>query len=282
MSTEDILNFYEEVKDDLKFQNTSSVRIKILTSLYEGPKKTKDLRKSMGIRSSTILHGITELEKQNLISTDGDSFFLSELGEITALNLVDRIKTSVSLKKFRKLWLNHEINSIPPELLVQIGDLSISELIEAEQDDIAKTHGVQVKIALKSGKLKGISHIFHPDYIELFNKILNKNIDVELILTGNILKKAIESHNPESLENLKRLISKKQLKIWETKEDIKIAFAVTDKTMTLGLFSKKGIYDPTKILVSDHGDALDWGNKLFEYYLKRAQQIDLDYFKRFE
>jgi len=279
MYIDDTLNFYEEVKDDLKFLNTSSVRIKIMICLSEGPKKTKDLREIMRIQSSTILHGITELEKQKLVSRKGDDFYLSELGEITALKLTDMIKTSISLKKFRKLWLNHEISAIPNDLLLELGDLSYSKLIEAGHDDIAKTHGIHAQIILNANEIKGVSPIFYPDYLETFDVVLNKGVKVELILTEDVLKKTIESHDPENLEHLKNLISEKQLKIWKIKEDIKAAFTVTDKAITLGLFSKKGTYDSTRFLVSDHDDAIAWCNRLFDYYLKRAQKIDLDYFK---
>ncbi len=282
MYIEDIFNYYEDVKDDLKFQGTSSVRIKIMINLYKGPKKTKDLRKSIGIPSSTILHSITELEKQKLISRNADDFLLSEIGKITVLKLIDMIKTLVSLKEFRKLWLNHEIDTIPQDLQMQIGNLSNSQLVEAKYDDISKTHRTHAQVILNAGKVRGVSPIFYPDYLETFDVILNKGVKVELILTEDVLKKTMESHDLESLENIKRLISKNQLKIWETKEDVKVAFTVTDKAITFGLFSKRGAYDSTRFLVSDHDDAIEWCNKLFDYYLKRAQKVNLDYLKQFE
>ncbi len=40
--------------------------------------------------------------------------------------------------------------------------------------------------------------------------------------------------------------------------------------MTIGLFTIDGIYDATKILVSDQDDALKLGDRLFEYYLKKS------------
>ncbi len=276
MLTQNILNCYEEVKEDLKFQNTSSVRIKIMLNLIEGSKKTKDLRKSTGIQSSTILHGIIELEKQNLVSRKADNYYLSEVGKITALKLVDVIKTSFSLKKFHRLWTNHEIDSIPPHLLMRIGDLNSSELIESEHEDISKTHEKHVQIMLNATEIKGVSPIFYPDYIKTFNRIIEKEVPFELILTEEVLKKTIESCDLEILENLKRLISQNKFKIWKIKEDVKVAFTVTDKSITLGLFSKKGKYDSTRILTSDHNDSIEWCNKLFNYYLKRAQKVDLD------
>lgn len=161
--------------------------------------------------------------------------------------------------------------------MMQIRDLSNSELVEAEYGDLSKTHGIHIQVVLNAEKIRGVSPIFYLDYIENFNKVLEKGVNVELILTEAVLRKTIESHDPENLEHLKRLISENQLKIWEIKEDVKIALTITDKAMTLGLVTIDGIYDATKLLLSDHEDVLQWGGKLFEHYLKRAQKVDLEY-----
>lgn len=274
MPITDILNFYEDVKDDLKFHSISAVRIKIMISLSEGPKKTKELRELTSMQSSTILHGITELEKQDLIIKEGDNFYLSEIGKIMVLKLEDMIKTSISLKKFQKLWLNHEIDAIPQNLLMNIGDLSNSELIESDNIDVFKPHGTYIQMLIQSKEIKGLSPIFYKDYIKIFDGMINKGTKIELILTNAILEKLIESLDPESLKNLNNLLSGKRLKIWELEEDIKIAFTITDKFLSLGLFIEKGTYDITKNLISKHDDAIAWGNKLFEYYRNQAKEFD--------
>ena len=279
MNIEDILNCYDCVKEDLKFQGMSSVRIKIMISLSEGPKKTKDLRELTGIPASTLLHGINELEKQKLISRKGDDFFLSEIGHISTLKLADMIKTRELLKNSKKLWLNHDIEAIPQNLLIKIGNLSSSNLIENKPDDMLNTHRTYIQLVSSSKEIKGISPIFYPDYIETFAELLKGSACVELILTKEILEKTINSLNSTDLSEFKKLISEKKLKIWEIKEDIKIAFTVTDNSMILSLFSADGIYDPNLILVSDQDDAITWGNKLFNYYLKKSQKIDRKYFE---
>ncbi len=278
MSVADILNYYEDVKEDLKFQGISSVRIKIMVSLSDGSKKTKDLRELTGIPASTILHGINELEKQKLISRKGDDFFLSEVGIISAFKLIDMIRTHIVLKNTNKLWLNHDIKAIPKNLLVRIGDLSNSKLIEVESDHMFKTHEIHTHVVINSKEIKGVSPIFYPDYTENFMKLLKNNVDVKLVLTESVLKKTIESLNHSDLNEFKRLLSENKLKIWEIKEDVKVAFTITDKAMTLGLFSVNGMYDCNKILVSDHEDSITWGNDLFDYYIKKAIKIDLGYF----
>jgi len=279
MNIKDILNCYGYVKEDLKFQGISSVRIKIMISLSEGPKKTKELRELTGIHSSTLLHGINELEKQKLISRKGDDFFLSEIGYISTLKLVDMIKTRELFKNTKKLWLNHDTEAIPQNLLIKIGDLSSSNLIEDKPDDMLNTHRTYIQLVSSSKEIKGFSSIFYPDYTKIFAELLKGDACIELILTREILEKTIKSLNSTYLSEFKRLLSEKKLKIWEIKENIKIAFTVTDNSMILSLFSAEGLYDPNLILVSNNDDAITWGNKLFNYYLKKCQKIDSKYFE---
>lgn len=274
MTINTILDFYEKVKDDLKSQSMSSVRIKIILSLSKGPQKSKDLKELTGMRSSTILHGINELEKQDLVLREGDIFFLSEIGKIIALKLIDMIKTSVSLKKFQKLWLDHEIDDIPPELLMNIGDLSNSKLVETDNIDIFKPHGAYMDILLQSKEIKGVSPIYYPDYTETFKNLIDKGIKVEIVLTKNILEKTINSLD-QGKKDLKKLISTGNLIIWKLNRDTKVAFTITDKFAVMGLFFIKGTYDSNRLLISNHEDAISWNTKLFEYYREEADKLEL-------
>ena len=278
MTLVDILDCYEEVKDDLKSQNASGVRIKIMICLSEGPKKIEDLIELTGMQSPGMIYCIKKLEKKNLVLNEKSFYHLSKIGANMASELIDVIKTLIVLKKSRELWLNHSIDAIPQELLVKIGDLSNSQLIKSENVDVAKIHDTHTKIVLNAKEVKGVSPIFYSDYIETFNNILEKGVEVELILTEDVLKKTIESHDTEGLKNIKKLILENQLKIWKSNEDIKVAFTITDKFMTLGLSSINGIHDATKNLISDHKDAITWGNKLFDHYLQKSQKVNSEDF----
>jgi predicted transcriptional regulator len=273
MLFEDNLNFYEEIKDDLKFYGISGVRMKIMLCLMDGPKKTKQLRKLTGIQSSTILHGISELEKQRIVAREGDNYYLSETGQILTPKLVDMIKTLVVLRNSQNLWINHEISAIPQDLLMEIGSLSDSQLIESESTNIYKTHEKHIQVVRDSKEIKGVSPIFYPIYIETFRELIKKGVKVELILTDEVLKRTIDSHD-QGIDDMKKLLSTGNLIIWKIK-DVKAAFTVTDKFMTLGLFLPNGKYDSSRILVSDHNDAIEWANKLFEHYRKSADRFEL-------
>jgi predicted transcriptional regulator len=159
---------------------------------------------------------------------------------------------------------------------MEIGSLSDSQLIEADNTDIFKTHGTFQEILLKSKSIKGVSTIFHPDFTNFFLKILSNNeVEVKLILSDEILKKTIKSINPGNLKDFLKLSSNGNLKMWVLNEEVKIGFTVTDKYLSLGLYTKEGGYDLSRDLISENQDAILWANKLFDYYLKKADKIEL-------
>lgn len=282
MNTDNILKIYEEVKDDIKFLGISSVRMKIMLCLNDGPKKTKQLRKLTGMQSSTILHGINELEKHNLVLREGNTFHLSEMGIVILPKLVDITKTIFVLENNCSLWLNHEIQSIPPDLLMEIGCLSDSEVVEADITDIMKTHGNYLDMVSKSKRVKGVSSFIHPEYVGIYTDLMKNNgVKVELVLTDKVIKEMIKSIDTKGLKDFISLYTKGNLTLWRLDEEVKVAFTVTDKFLSLGLYKKDGRYDSLRDLVSENSDSIKWGNKLFDHYQKKADKIELKRLDKF-
>ena len=270
MIYKNLIKMYDEVKDDLKFISSSGVRLKIIISLTSGTKELKDLKEDLSIDTSNILHAIRDLEKKDIIFKQEDNYFLSSTGIILGFKLVDMIKTISTVQKNKKLWVNHEISDIPQHMILRMGELYDSNLVESELIDIFKPRKNFSQILADSKNIKGISPILYQDYIDEFKLLIKNGKEVELILTPNIIKEIMNFMDPESLSELRELLSKEKLKIWTTDHNIKVAFTVTDKFISLALFSTNGEYDTTKDLVSEHPDAITWGNNLFEFYRSKS------------
>ncbi len=187
---------------------------------------------------------------------------------------MEDIKTNAAISKFKRLWINHDLSSIPPELLRRIGDLHNSTLIEAESGEIFKPQDTYEKILTESEYIKGISPIFRFNYIDMYQKVIEKGTKVELILTQDIVNQTMEGISSEEMEYLKSFISQDMVKFWVIPE-VKIAFTVTDKYLSLGLFLEQGDYDNSKDLISDDYDAVTWGNQLFKYHKNQAKPFTL-------
>ncbi|MBI5459202.1 MAG: winged helix-turn-helix domain-containing protein [Methanobacterium sp.] len=269
------LDTYLETKDLMRYTSSSSVRVTILLCLSEGLQTMSELKKETGISSSTISHNLSDLEKRKITTKDGEKYHLSPLGRIITLNLIENIKNNSVVSKFKKLWMDHDLSSIPPTMIKRIGDLHNSVLIEAESGEIFKPHETYQKIISGSKYIKGVSPIFRFNYIDLYKKlVVEHEIEVELILTQNIVNQTMGGIDGQNLEYLQDFMSRDKVKLWVI-PDVKIAFTVTNRYLSLGLFHENGNYDSTKDLVSDDHGAVVWGNQLFEYYRDQAQKLEL-------
>jgi len=265
-----ILKLYEKVRDDLKFLTASDVRTKIIIVLNEGSKNLGDLKDKTNLNSSTILHGMSQLEERNLILKKSGGYSLSQTGKIVALNLTNLIKASTSLGELEKILLKHEIEAIPEYLLERIGSLNNSFVVESTPTDVMKPQTVHAELLSKANEVKYISSVLLPQKIEMFEEILEKS-SLQLMLTSEVLDKWIEI---KGRENLKTALLEKDFKLWKI-GDIKMSFTVADNFLALGLFSTDGIYDLHKYLISEDEEAIDWGNGLFNYYLELAEEVKL-------
>jgi Predicted transcriptional regulator len=269
MNSKGIYEQYDDAADLLKFLTSSNVRTSILLSLNESSKNLRELKRELNLESSTIIHSTNKLEKRNFIFKTGENYTLSQTGKIFTLKLVNLIKAEDTVKTYEKLWLHHEIDGIPKDLIMKIGDLNNSSLIESVPTAIDKVHSNFIQLLSNAKLIRGVSPILHSDFEEIIMALISKGLDIQLILTEDVFNALTKTTGHELI---KELISKDNFSLWTIKE-AKVAFTVTDSILSLGFFTTYGTYDYNTDLVSDDKNAIQWGKTLFEYYLKKAKKI---------
>jgi predicted transcriptional regulator len=246
----------------LRFLIKSDVRVKILISLTEGAKNIAQLKKELNRSSSTILHGIYQLESKDIISRESGQYSLSKTGEIYSYKLLDMVKSIHTLEKCKNIFLNHEIDCIPPELLKDLGYLEDSRLINSITTDILRPHKVLTNYISQSRNVKHLSSILYAPNIQILFSNMDER-EVHLLLTREILDKMMEEVDYESIE---KYILQGNLKLGVVDDSTKISFTMGDNFISLGLYSQNGGYDLNNLLISESKDAISWGERLFQYY----------------
>lgn len=262
-----MFELYEQVKNDMKFFIASDVRAKILISLREGSKNLAALRKQIHLSSSTILHGMNQLEQKNLVFRESGNYSLSQTGEVVANKLIDVMKSFYSLNLCEGLFLNHDITCIPPELFKDIGCLEKSFIVKSTSTNIMRPQEVLSEYLAKSKDVKQLSSVFNPANVHDFIRTLENDGNVELILTEGILDKLVETAGKEKIA---KWMNDGSLKLLKIDEEVKIALTIGDNFIALGLFSADGAYDLSISLISNGSDAISWGNRLFDHYRHQA------------
>ncbi len=256
--------------DILHLAVCSGLRMTIILSLKKGKKSLGDLRSELEVSSTTAIHALKALEKNNITMQDKDKkYMLTKPGEIIALKLLDFGNAAEVLKKHERFWLEHDLSGIPEHMLEKIGWLNGSILVEDTPTDIFKVHTNFINLLAAAKEIKGVSSIYVPEFINLFQDlIVNKKADIELILT----KEVVEKIDKTIINNI---ISDKSLKfkLYITKEETRAAFTVADYFFSLGLFNFNGNYDYNRDLLSYDRKGIEWGKILFEWYLQQAERI---------
>lgn len=250
----------------------SELKLKILLSLLNGEKKISELRFDAETRDTTILHVLQEFGDLNLTTKAQGQYKLSTLGIIEAKILKEFISTGEVVEKFKDFWLSHNVDDIPAYLLQSMGALKDAQLVRTKALEIGIVHQTFIETIRSSKKIKGISPIFHPDFVSSFGELLAHGSTIELIVSSDVLNKIAGFVD---LELVKTYLTKDKLRVF-LKDDLKIALALTESSFSLGLFDLSGTYDDNMDLRSNSIEAIKWGERLFEDAIRDSQRIGLD------
>lgn len=261
------LDLYDIVKDDMKFFVSSDVRSKIVISLSECPKNLSQIRGELNFSSSTLLHGIYLLEERNLVLKDSGLYYLSQTGELFALKLINLMKSCSSIYKIESLFLNHEIQVIPSELLEGIECLEKCHVLESDTKNLIGPYDMLCKKIKSSKTINFVSSVYYPFYLDILR---SPEINGDIIVTRDILNTLFNE-----LENQNEDITRFNVGLWEIEDDLKLSLTLADKFIAMGLFLDSGVYDSNRFLVGEEPQALTWGIRLFNHYLKQARQVKL-------
>lgn len=253
----------------------SELKLKIISSLQRGDKILGTLKDEVNSSGSTILHALQDLKAINLTQKFGKTYKLTSLGVIEALVIEEAYSALKVLDRFKDFWLSHDVSVIPNFLLQRIGALQDSALIKDMTIELDRVHKTFQNLLLASKRVKGVSPIFHPDYVVTFQRMLSEGASIELILTSDVLNETLTVADSERMVDY---IKKDKLRIF-LKNDLRIALTVTENSFSLGLFTSDGEYDYSMDLISNNQKAIEWGEELFQHYLKEAKSLDLEVLK---
>jgi len=249
----------------------SQLKLDILSILLRGDKKLSALREELASSGSTILHALADLEALRLTQQVGRHYRLTPLGVIEA-RLIEEVSSTVRvLEKFKEFWLGHDIAAIPSSLLRRIGALEESTLVQNDSMELDRVHSTFQQILLTSKRVRGVSPIFHPDFIGAFQHLLGGGATVELILTRGVLDRTVSLADTGQFVGY---IGEDRLRIFLA-DGLRVALTVTENGFSMGLFSVDGEYDYGRDMVSNSPEAIEWGEELFQHFLGGARRLEL-------
>jgi predicted transcriptional regulator len=249
---------------------TSEKRKQLLFLLSQGPQEWDEIKTQMDVSASGMLPQIRILNDEGLITKEGKDYSLTNLGQLIVDLLEPLDKTLKVIEQQKKFWQEHDIDALPRELRIRIGEIQNPQIVESSVEESFEPHTQFLKMILQSKRVIGISPIVHPIYPQFFLSLAQKGREVHLILTKKAFSKIKKEYYDMLLEGLQ--YENAHLFIYE--DDLRFAFITTDVYFCMGMFTKNGIFNSKQDLVSIDPSAIRWGEDLFSHYLNISHTVN--------
>lgn len=248
---------------NIKYILTSTMRTRLLLSIYEDSKNLDDLRNELNKPSATILHGLKELENMNLVKKVQKYYQLTSNGYLLTTNMRKLIENWYSINKNKLFWNNHDLEDIPEDILKDIYLLKDAEYVNSTTSDLSYAFNNFIKLISNAKSLKMILPIYSENHFKHIINLLNNDTleELELIISNDIFEsiKSNEFFNKELMNN-------KKVKIFRVEKSLKLFLTFSKDFMSLTLFFKDGHYDDSQILISKTKNSIEWSRNLYDYY----------------
>ncbi|OPY30169.1 MAG: hypothetical protein A4E28_00415 [Methanocella sp. PtaU1.Bin125] len=248
----------------------SGVRRDLLFYLDEGPKSLSDIKEYLNTTSPEVSPRLKELIERNLILFEGKKYHLTPMGKTIITNFRPFFETVSVFEQESDFWNEHDITSIPNELLLRIGEIRNYMLIEDDINDINRTNTEVANLFSNSSNIFGVSCVFESNYPQICLNAARTNVPISIVLSKNIFNYVLDAYKDE----IKEFIKSPNAEFYVLDENIKISHVVTDNCMLLTMFYKNNKFDAHTNLVSYDKSSINWGKDLFNYYKLKATKIN--------
>jgi len=263
----------DEVEQILRLLSCSDLRNNLAQALRDGKKMTlSELSELVGASSPACVHALRELTKEYVTRQDEKrNYLLTNIGEIVTRKFAEANLAITALSQHREFWLDHNLNDIPEDSLDTIGCLADSTIVSSTATDLFSVFNSFLTLLENSKEIRSLSPIFIGDMTALFNRLVSKNIDIELIFTPVVLDATLKTADRKDLAEA----LKKNLKIFRIEKQPNFAATVTDYFLFLGFFLPDGRFDWSQGLLSYSPSALEWGRELYAHCVEKTEPVIL-------
>ena len=130
---ENIMNFQNEINNDIKFLAQSEIRLKILDELAQTPDNIRGLVKRTEITYSSVSSNLIKLENHNHIQKIDDRYYINPITEIYYTTLREFQKSVELINDFDTFWTKHNIDQLSVESIKRLTDLKKEKQNKAEK-----------------------------------------------------------------------------------------------------------------------------------------------------
>jgi predicted transcriptional regulator len=265
------IEIYNAFREEIQAIFRSRLQSQVLFALSAGNKTLSVLREITGSSSQALIPKIRQLESAGYVESVRGEYALTPIGKVLIPDVEQLVRLIGVIHRHRDFWMNHDIESIPPDLLRELGDLYSSTVARDLDENILHVYQAFVKILDEAAWVHGVTSITSPTHAEAIGRTVLRGTPVELVISEDLAHKLLGDPFSGMREQLADM---PHLKFFVSSLPVRLGMTVTDRHLSLGLY-KRGtdVYDVSFDLVSDDPSAVAWGERLFQYFRKNSKEM---------
>lgn len=247
----------------------SDKRKNTLMLLKDGPMEMELMLRHLDTTRQALLPQVRVLEEHSLVTGSHDTYELTTIGKRIVEDMVPLLDTMSVLDNDIDYWGTHKFDFIPEHLLTKISLLKDLKIIRPSLSEMFELNKEYMEYSKRSASIYKVATFFHPDFPTFFSQLTADNINVHFIITED----AFDKLRTDRYEDYEKLVNDSLVKMFVYRGRLDfLTFTYNDHCILLRLLKDNGDTDSTHVLCYN-SDALEWGNELFEYFLKDSIPI---------
>lgn len=269
INEEDSTNKYDDFIT-VRFLLASKMRPLLLLLLSNSECDLNCFREELDKPSASILHGLKELERINLIKKNFKRYSLSSKGVLCSASLKKLFQDLYVFQINRDFWQNHSIESIPHDSFKNTYLLKDSVFVESDEHNLSKSFTKYLELLSGCGNMEIILPIFLEEHLEIILENLENGDNLLLITTDDVLSSLKKSKYYDDLADFSK---KGQVVIRKVDHDLKIFLTICDDFMSLSLFFNDGLFDNSCFILNEHSDGIKWAEVMFKKFFQNSIRV---------
>ncbi|MFX1567292.1 MAG: hypothetical protein ACFFCV_02880 [Promethearchaeota archaeon] len=244
---------------------TNKGRYEVFKSIFNSNKRHSELEKELRIPGPEISRNIKRLLKKDLIlKTIENEYEITSTGKI----FHEIIRIFEKVLSFSDFLNEHDVNYIPINLLLEIGNLKIKQ-VNQTMKNVQKWADL-VKNSEKF--ILAISDQFQDSILPIIEKKVNvQSLKIKTIVDVSLLKNSVKVGEifKDRHEVYDKMDAFQNVKVLD---HIGVCLLTTEKGAIVFL-SKSGKIDYSQCLEADNEDFINWVQDLFKWYWKKGKPL---------
>lgn len=245
----------DSIFDDVKFVSNSSVRFRILATLFKRPQNMKELTESTKLSYSSVSSNMHVLELRKFIYRQHNRYYLTNSAKVRVGNLLEFHHVIKLINDFFNILEGHVVDMIPIESIMELNGLERANLMESSGVDAYRTYNFIDKCLSMADNVRCIIPFYYEPFFKSIEDLASEGKSVELFVPTNILENFDEDIKHEYISSFD--------------EENVFLLIVTNQVMILGLFMENGYFDQNRLITSKNENSINWAEELFENFKKR-------------